>query len=49
MFQGERGRNFWAASREKRIRTAHGKREIKFQLIIDDEYRRAVAEADPSP
>lgn len=47
MFRGEPGRKFWAGSRDRRIRTAHGRREVKFQLILDDVYRQVLDELVP--
>jgi hypothetical protein len=47
MFRGDPGRRFWADSRERRIRTAHGRREVRFQLILDDTYRQVLEESDP--
>jgi len=44
MFQGQPGRDFWQSARELRLTTWANRHERRFQEILDEEYRRALAE-----
>jgi hypothetical protein len=47
MFRGEPGQSFWKRARDRRMRTAHGRREVRFQRILDEEYQKVLREMDP--
>jgi hypothetical protein len=44
VFQGEPGRRFWANGRELRMRSSGSAFERRFHQVLDEEYRKALAE-----
>jgi hypothetical protein len=48
IFRGEAGRRFWAETRDYRIKVSGTRKERRFWRIVNDEYRKAVAEGPPT-
>lgn len=47
LFRGEAGRDFWADTRERRMRTAR-RRDKRFCEIAEEEYQKAIAGGPPA-